>query len=164
MSRQAQAQQLEIRLARAGDEETVARLLLEAFGPFREQYTRGGFADTVPALNVISERLEAAKIWLAYIGDQPIGTVTGFSEDDRMYIRSMAVTPKAQGHGVGQKLLDTLERDARERGFKKLYLYTTFVLPAAQPLYEKNGFVVTRETPAKEWHDMPGVEMEKTLN
>jgi GNAT superfamily N-acetyltransferase len=163
MSRQAQAQQLEIRLAGTGDEETVARLLLEAFEPFREQYTPEGFADTVPNLDVFRERIAVGKIWLAFIGDEPVGTVTALPEPDRVYIRSMAVTPSAQGRGVGQQLLDTLERDARERGFKKLYLYTTFVLPAAQPLYEKNGFVVTRETPPEEWHDMPGVEMEKEL-
>jgi GNAT superfamily N-acetyltransferase len=163
MSRQAPAQQLEIRLAGTGDEETVARLLLEAFEPFREQYTAEGFADTVPTLDVFRERIALGKIWLAFIGDEPVGTVTALPEPDRVYIRSMAVTPSAQGRGVGQQLLDTLERDARERGFKKLYLYTTFVLPAARPLYEKNGFVVTRETPPEEWHDMPGVEMEKEL-
>ncbi len=158
------APQLEIRLAGAGDEETVVRLLNKAFGPFREKYTLGGFAETTATAEVIRERLITAKIWLCYLDGDAVGTVTAIPEDERIYIRSMAVTPNAQGRGVGQELLDTLERDARERGFKKLYLYTTFVLPGAQPLYEKNGFVVTRETPPEEWHDMAGVEMEKKLD
>jgi GNAT superfamily N-acetyltransferase len=164
MSRQAQAQQLEIRLAKGGDEEIVVRLLLEAFEPFRSEYTPGGFADTTASVEVVRERLLTGKIWLAFVGDEAVGTVTALPEEDRVYIRSMAVTPHAQGRGIGQRLLDSLEQDARERGFKKLYLYTTFVLPGAQPLYEKNGFSVTRETPAEEWHDMPGVEMERVLN
>lgn len=164
MSRPSEASQLDVRLAAAGDEGDVARLLLEAFTPFREQYTAGGFTETIGSVDVIRERLATAKIWIAYLGDDAVGTVTAIPEDERIYIRSMAVTPGAQGRGVGQKLLSALERDARERGFRSLYLYTTFVLPGAQPLYEKNGFVVTRETAPEEWHDMGGVEMEKTLS
>ena len=90
--------------------------------------------------------------------------MTALPEPEKIYIRSMAVAPTAQGRGLGQKLLETREYDARERGYTKLYLYTTFVLPGAQPLYEKNGFVVTRETAPEEWHDMGGVEMEKLLD
>ena len=158
-----EAPQLNVRLAGLGDEGTVARLLLEAFEPFREQYTPGGFADTTIGPDAVRERLGSAKIWLAYDGDEAVGTVTALPEPDKIYIRSMAVTPRAQGRGVGQALLKALEDDARKRGYKKMYLYTTFVLPGAQPLYEKNGFVVTRETPPEEWHDMGGVEMEKEL-
>jgi len=155
--------QLEVRLAGPGDEEIVARLLVEAFEPYREQYTPGGFADTTATAEVVRERFETARVWLAFDNDEAVGTVTALPENDSVYIRSMAVTPNAQGRGVGQRLLETLEADSRGRGFKRLYLYTTFVLPGAQPLYEKNGFVVTRETAPEEWHDMGGVEMEKNL-
>lgn len=162
-AKKASVREVEIRLAMPGDEEMVARLILEAFEPFREQYTPGGFADTTATADVIRERLMTARIWLAFDGEDAIGTVTALPEPEKVYIRSMAVVPRAQGRGVGQKLLDALERDSRERGFKKLYLYTTFVLPGAQPLYEKNGFYVTRETAPEEWHGMGGVEMEKIL-
>ena len=164
MSKEKKASRLEIKLAGPGDEDTVTRILLEAFEPYRHEYTPGGFADTTATTDVVRERFETAKIWLAWYDGDAVGTVTAFPEDGRIYIRSMAVTPNAQGRGVGQALLETLESDARERGFEKLYLYTTFVLPGAQPLYEKNGFVVTRETAPEEWHDMGGVEMEKILD
>ena len=88
---------------------------------------------------------------------------SGLPEPDRFYIRSMAVKPEAQGRGIGQKLLETLEQHARQAGFTTLCLYTTFVLPAARRLYEKNGFYVLRETPPEEWFDMGGFEMEKML-
>ena len=77
--------------------------------------------------------------------------------------KSMAIKPTAQRGGIGQELLETLEEFAREAGFSKLYLYTTFVLPGAKRLYEKNGFYVLRETPPEEWYDMGGLEMEKIL-
>jgi GNAT superfamily N-acetyltransferase len=155
-----------IRLAAEGDEATVSRLLLEAFEPYREAYTPGGFADTTATPDVVRERFETGRVWLAFDGDDAIGTVAALddeTEGEGVYIRSMAVSPKAQGRGVGQKLVETVEADARARGEKRLHLYTTFVLPAAQPLYEKNGFVVVRETAPEEWHDMGGVEMEKEL-
>jgi GNAT superfamily N-acetyltransferase len=157
--------QLEIRLAGPSDEATVARLLREAFEPHRNDYTPGGFADTTASEEIVRERFEIGRVWLAFDGDEAVGTVTAFPDDRGygVYIRSMAVTPKAQGRGVGQGLLDALEQDARERGETHLRLYTTFVLPAAQPLYEKNGFLVIRETAPEEWHDMGGVEMEKVL-
>jgi GNAT superfamily N-acetyltransferase len=155
-----------VRLATPGDEATVSRLLLEAFEPYRDEYTAGGFADTTASPDVVRERFEIGHVWLAFDGDEAVGTVTALPDEnggEGVYIRSMAVSPKAQGRGVGQKLLETVEDDARARGEKRLHLYTTFVLPAAQPLYEKNGFVVVRETAPEEWHDMGGVEMEKKL-
>jgi N-acetylglutamate synthase-like GNAT family acetyltransferase len=84
-------------------------------------------------------------------------------EEERFYIRSMAIKPSVQRGGIGQRLLDTLEAFARDADYKKLYLYTTFVLPGAKRLYEKNGFYVLRETPPEEWYDMGGLEMEKIL-
>jgi GNAT superfamily N-acetyltransferase len=158
---------VEVRLAATGDEEIVVRLLLEAFEPFRDQYTPGGFADTTASEEVVRERFETGRVWLAFFGDDAVGTVAALPWEnggEGVYIRSMAVTPRAQGKGVGQKLLDTVEADARARGETRLHLYTTFVLPAAQPLYEKNGFVVVRETAPEEWHGMGGIEMEKVLS
>jgi len=123
----------------------------------------GQIAEQLERDDLPREVVEWSFLQLAFDGGDAVGTVTAFPEDERIYIRSMAVRPNAQGTGVGQALLETLESDARERGFEKLYLYTTFVLPGAQPLYEKNGFVVTRETAPEEWHDMGGIEMEKIL-
>lgn len=164
MSRQALAPQFEIRLAVPEESSVVSSLLLAAFEPYRSGYTSDAFEYTTPTAEVIEPRFAEGPIWLAVDGDDAIGTVSGLAEDERFYVRSMAVKPLAQGRGVGQRLLDTLEKYAREQGFSKLYLYTTFVLPAARPLYEKNGFYVVRETPAEEWFGVGGIEMEKILD
>jgi GNAT superfamily N-acetyltransferase len=161
--KKASALEVDLRLAKPGDEEIISSLLFEAFAPFRAQYTPDAFDYTAASVETIRDRFAEGPIWLAYDGDEPVGTVSGLPEDDRFYIRSMAVKPSAQGKRVGQTLLGALEVFARESGFTKLYLYTTFVLPAARPLYEKNGFYVLRETPPEEWFDMSGLEMEKDL-
>lgn len=154
---------VEIRLATQDDAKAISELILEAFAPFREQYTSGAFEYTTPGAQLIRDRFSEGPIWLAMDAGTPVGTVSGLPEQDSFYIRSMAVKPAAQGSGVGQRLLDALDAFAREGGFKRLYLYTTYVLPGARRLYEKNGFTVLRETLPKEWFDMGGLEMEKEL-
>ena len=152
-----------VRLATVGDTETIADLIYEAFAPFESEYTPGAFEYTTPKADAITPRFDEGPIWIAELDGEAVGTVSGMPDDGRFYIRSMAIRPSAQRAGIGQKLLDALEAEARDRGFEKLYLYTTHVLPGAKRLYEKNGFYVLRETPPEEWHDMGGLEMEKNL-
>lgn len=154
---------VEIRLAAPGDEDTIASLIFEAFRPYRDEYTPDAFEYTAASADRIRERFPEGPIWLAYVADEAVGTVSGLPEPERFYIRSMAVKPDAQGGGVGQRLLEALEAHARKTGYERLYLYTTFVLPGARRLYEKNGFTVVRETQPEEWFDMAGLEMEKVI-
>lgn len=153
-----------LRLATPDDSERVADLIYEAFAPFEGEYTAGAFEYTTPKADAIRPRFDEGPIWIAEMDGEAVGTVSGMPDGERFYIRSMAIKPTAQRGGIGQKLLDALERYAREQRFEKLYLYTTYVLPGAQRLYEKNGFYVLRETPPEEWYDMGGLEMEKDLN
>ena len=155
--------EVRVRLAVSDDAATVADLIYEAFVPFRSEYTDGAFEYTTPKADAILPRFEEGPIWIADLNGDAVGTVSGLPDGERFYIRSMAIKPSAQRVGIGQKLLDVLEAHAREAGFEKLYLYTTYVLPGAKRLYEKNGFYVLRETPPEEWFDMGGLEMEKEL-
>jgi len=155
--------EVEIKFARPGDEAIISSLIFEAFAPFREHYTPDAFDYTAASADRIRERFAEGPIWLATIGDDPVGTVSGLPEAERFYIRSMAIKPSIQRAGIGQRLLDTLDAFARDAGFMKLYLYTTHVLPGAKRLYEKNGFYVVRETAPEEWYGMGGIEMEKEL-
>jgi len=157
-------EKVEIRLGTPDDAEAVSNLLLGAFLPFKAEYTDGAFEFTTPTADVIRERFGDGPIWIAIRDGVAVGTVSGLPEADRFYIRSMAIDPLAQRSGVGQRLLETLETHARENGFERLYLYTTFVLSGARRLYEKNGFYVVRETLPEEWFDMGGIEMEKKLD
>lgn len=153
-----------VREAIPDESEIISSLIFEAFAPFRAEYIDGAFEYTTPAAEIIRERFAEGPIWLAIDDGDAVGTVSGLPEEGRFYIRSMAVKPGAQGRGVGQKLLSALEEYARSEGFAKLFLYTTYVLPGARPLYEKNGFYVLRETAPEEWYDMGGFEMEKVIN
>lgn len=153
-----------VRLARPSEAAAISSLILEAFARFEAEYTPDAFAYTTPDAAAISGRFDEGPIWVAEVDGSIVGTVSGLPEPDRFYIRSMAIKPTAQRSGIGQKLLTTLEAHARAGRHEKLYLYTTFVLPVARHLYEKNGFYVLRETSPEEWFDMGGFEMEKKLD
>ena len=153
-----------VRLAAPDEAATVADLIYEAFVPFRSQYTDGAFDYTTPNADAIRPRFDEGPIWIAELNGEAVGTVSGMRDGERFYIRSMAIKPSAQRGGIGQKLLDAFESYARDAGFEKVYLYTTYVLPGAKRLYEKNGFYVLRETDPAEWFEMGGLEMEKELS
>jgi GNAT superfamily N-acetyltransferase len=163
MSQVKKASELKIRLAVPDESETIAELIHAAFAPFESAYTPDAFDYTTPKADLIRPRFDEGPIWIAEVDGQAVGTVSGMRDGERFYIRSMAIKPTAQRGGIGQRLLDAFDSYARDNGFEKIYLYTTFVLPGAKHLYEKNGFYVLRETPPDEWFGMAGLEMEKKI-
>ena len=60
--------------------------------------------------------------------------------EGRAWITRMRVSPRLQGRGIGQALLDSLHRRAAELGYGTLHLDTTVGQTAARRLYEKNGY------------------------
>jgi N-acetylglutamate synthase-like GNAT family acetyltransferase len=71
----------------------------------------------------------------------------------------LAVAPEYQQHGIGQLLLETVEKRARERGFKALGATTR---ATATSFFEKRGYHVT-EIPTAHLGITHQVWMEKEL-
>jgi ribosomal protein S18 acetylase RimI-like enzyme len=155
--------EVQISLASKANAETIAKILSEAFAEFDDKYTPEALKYVTPAADEVRRRFAEGPIWLALKNDEIVGTVSVVSEPDRLYIRSMAVSPAAQGHGVGGRLLETIEDYARSSDIDTLFLYTTHFSTDAISLYEKHGFVKGRETTAEEWCGTPGLEMWKYL-
>lgn len=59
-------------------------------------------------------------------------------------IKRMYVRPEARGRGIGAAILDVLEKQAVERGFRVVRLETGPLQPEALRLYERAGY---REIP-----------------
>lgn len=80
---------------------------------------------------------------LAFVGDEPVGIVTGARDDDDpglFHVYAMWVAPEARGGGLGRRLLDELEAWMRESGGKTSHLSVTTEAEAAQRLYESAGY------------------------
>ena len=57
-------------------------------------------------------------------------------------VMTVAVAPRAQGRGIGARLLDELERRARSRGAASVMLEVRADNAAALSLYERAGYAV----------------------
>ena len=71
-------------------------------------------------------------------------------EPDHLLIVNLAVSPDAQGQGLGSMLLQHAEHIARELGRPELRLYTNRLMAPNIALYARRGYAVDREEPYAE--------------
>jgi GNAT superfamily N-acetyltransferase len=82
-------------------------------------------------------------IFIALLNDQPIGVCALIPRDDQQFpleLAKMAVSPLAQGKGVGTLLGNAIIEKARELNAKNLFLESNTILKPAIRLYKKLGF------------------------
>jgi ribosomal protein S18 acetylase RimI-like enzyme len=61
--------------------------------------------------------------------------------DEGFVIENVAVAPPERGRGLGKRLLEFAEDEARHAGFTSIYLYTHEKMTENQALYSKIGYV-----------------------
>ena len=71
------------------------------------------------------------------------------SNPDTHYIAHIGVTPDLRGQGIGEQLMRYLIKHAQALGRSAASLDVSCENPRAQVLYERLGFVVTRDLPLK---------------
>ncbi len=90
------------------------------------------------------------QILVALLNDEPIGVVALIKMDDPKYqyeLAKMAVSPKAQGHGIGQLLGQAALDRAAQLGANYVYLESNTILETAIRLYHRLGFTEVHGRP-----------------
>jgi ribosomal protein S18 acetylase RimI-like enzyme len=133
---------LEIRAARAADQEPLAILDRAAWTPFSSP---GPLDEAEPFFN---ERTAPEDVLVAVVD----GEVAGYlrlnrgsrfrSSDHVLTVNGVAVDPARQGRGIGRALIDAAIAEARARGARRLTLRVFSPNERARRLYESAGFVV----------------------
>jgi DNA-binding MarR family transcriptional regulator/GNAT superfamily N-acetyltransferase len=77
---------------------------------------------------------------LATLNGEPVGCGALKCFADRGEVKRMWVGPSCRGLGIGRRILERLERLARERRLPRLRLETNRALIEAQSLYRKSGY------------------------
>ncbi len=137
---------LEIRSYTKSDLESVKnlhRVALEA----TSAYIKSGIWDN-DLQNIEGVYFENNGVFLVGLLDSQIAAMGALRKvsSEKGEIKRMRVLPQFQGNGFGQAMLDVLEIEALERGYKVLCLDTTVVQVVAQKMYLKNGYIEIRRT------------------
>jgi len=101
-------------------------------------------------------------IFYAKYNGKIVGTVSLLKIDDTTFeLSKMAVTDGVQGLGIGQKLMEHCLKIVKQKGIKKLVLYSNRKLLPAIYLYKKFGFI---EVPLEEGvYERANIKMEKII-
>ena len=144
-----------VRRATTADLSEIATLMHESFVEYKSLYTEQAFLATTPTAEQIDIRMTQGPVWVAEYDGVIVGTVSVVPRGEDLYIRGMAVLPKARGLQLGQLLLNQVAQFARVKKHKRLVLSTTPFLDRAIRLYERAGFQRTDEGP----HDLFGTPL-----
>jgi DNA-binding MarR family transcriptional regulator/N-acetylglutamate synthase-like GNAT family acetyltransferase len=136
---------------------------------YAEEY---GFDETFEALvaEICGQFLKAfdarrERCWIAERDGENVGCVFLVHQSDAVAkLRCLLVEPRARGLGIGARLVDECVRFARQKGYKKVTLWTNSILLAAIHLYQQAGFrLVTEERHRSFGHDLIGQTWELAL-
>jgi DNA-binding MarR family transcriptional regulator/N-acetylglutamate synthase-like GNAT family acetyltransferase len=105
------------------------------------------------------------RAWIAEKDGENVGCVFLVKQSDEIAkLRMLLVDPKARGLGLGKRLVEECIRFARNRGYKKITLWTNDVLVTAIHIYKRCGFkLVAEERHHSFGHDLVGQTWELDL-
>ena len=91
-----------------------------------------------PMLADYAAEVESGRLWVA--GEPVTGLIELTETGDSLHVANVAVHPSAQGTGLGRRLMEFAEEQARQRGLTRLDLYTNEVMTENQAIYTHLGY------------------------
>lgn len=147
-----------LRRATNEDAAAIAELVAAAYGHYVERIGRLPKPMRADQLAAVRDHL----VWI--LADASTGELAGVLElieaSDHLFVENVAVGPQRQGRGLGRRLLDLAEHEARSRGFDEIRLETNERLVENLAIYAHRGY---RETGRAPYLGTGVVQLTKTL-
>ena len=93
-------------------------------------------------------------------GGEVVGALVLIEKDGGLLLDNVAVLPSRLGEGIGRRLMEHAESEARRLGYGHLDLYTHERMTENTAMYERIGYV---EVDRRTEHGLPRVYMRKRL-
>jgi ribosomal protein S18 acetylase RimI-like enzyme len=124
----------------------VRQIMLDAFEEFR--------GTLEPPSSALDETLEdtrraidAGGAALAWLGDEPVGSVRFLPRPDSLYVGRLAVLPAHRGRGIAAALMTAIEQQARYLGLGEVRVEVRLSLPGNVAFFRRLGFQTISEQP-----------------
>jgi len=128
---------VDLRPATRGDVEGIVACVSAAYGPYVERIGR----KPGPMLADYAKIIHEHQVFVAERAGLVVGVLVLAATPEGFLLENIAVDPQFQGKGVGRRMLEFAESEARRRGFESLYLYTHEKMAENRALYAKIGYV-----------------------
>lgn len=108
----------------------------------------------------LNEKKKTHDVYLAWAGDEIVGTVCGIKESTDIYrFEMLSVEPKMREFGVGSQLVEHIEKRATELGCNEIQFEllhpTQWAHPGKERMkswYLKRGYKIIRQAPVEEFY------------
>lgn len=138
---------------RPGDDELIVQLHRLGYAPDGERF--GAAFCAFVAQTVAEARLDDprnGRVWFVEQNGEAYGCAAMIARGDRGQLRWVVLRPELRGLGTGRRLFELALDDARQRGFREVYLETTDGLDASMAIYEQAGFRTVSDKIDDLWH------------
>jgi ribosomal protein S18 acetylase RimI-like enzyme len=130
---------IEYRPATAGDASAIAELVERSYAHYVPII---GLRPAPMDADYASE-VQTKSVWVADRDGEPVGVIVLTLEPDHLGVDNVAVSPDAQGLGIGSNLLAIAEDAARAEGRDEIRLFTHVLMTDNIAYYGRRGYVET---------------------
>ena len=148
--------ELELRPAVAADAAGIAECVRDAYAHYIERI--GG--PPGPMLDDYDEVVRDHRAYVIEDGGEVVGALVLIEKEGGLLFDNIAVRPSRQGEGIGRRLMEHAESEARRLGYAEIDLYTHEKMTENIALYERIGYV---EVERRVERGFPRVYMQKGL-
>ena len=96
-----------------------------------------------PMLDNYSQVIQSHQVFVGEVSGEVAAVLVLIRDDNSILLDNIAVMPECQGIGLGTRLMQMAESEARKQGYSVIDLYTHELMTENIQIYKKLGYRVT---------------------